>query len=77
MVLDRQIWSSQKEPYNLTGGAAESIHPTTRKEKYIIEKTAGFKIILNKTELFGRHFCTLWQIIVFFGLCGIKLEILK
>ena len=28
-------------PYT-TGGAAESIHPTTRKEKYIIEKTAGF-----------------------------------
>ncbi len=26
----------------LTGGAAKSIHPTTRKEKYIIEKTAGF-----------------------------------
>ena len=26
----------------LTGGAAESIHPTTREEKYNIEKTAGF-----------------------------------
>ena len=26
----------------LTGGAAKSIHPTTRKVKSIIEKTAGF-----------------------------------
>ncbi len=28
--------------HEITGGAAKSIHPTTRKEKYIIEKTAGF-----------------------------------
>ncbi len=27
---------------DVTGGAAKSIHPTTRKEKYIIKKTAGF-----------------------------------
>ena len=63
--------------WNITGGAAKSIHPTPRKEKYIIEKTAGFQIILHKTELFGRHFCTLWLIIGFNGLYEIKLEILK
>ncbi len=34
-------------------------------------------MIFHKTELFGKRFCTLWQIIWFFGLCEIKLEILK
>ncbi len=34
---------------HVTGGAAKSIHPTPRKKKYIVEKTAGFLIILHKT----------------------------